>query len=81
MTHEELFLREGAFYFGQRLIYKQKDVGMRMAGSQLQLNADGEDLVKKLADIEDVEVKVPKKPKVKKEEPAEPASLDDLLDE
>jgi len=80
MTNEELLLKEGAFYFGPRLIYKQKDIGVRSA-SGLVLLAEGEELVKKLADITDVEVKVPKKTRAKKDESAEIADLDDLLSE
>lgn len=57
MTNEELFLKEGANYFGNRLIYKHKDVGVIAPGASLVLTAEGEDIVATLRNIEDVEVK------------------------
>jgi len=84
MNAEQLFLREGADYFGNRLIYRNQDVGVK-SSSGLTLNADGEAHLARLSDITDVEVKpkATRAPKAKKaEEPAEPlaeASLEDLL--
>lgn len=57
MTAEELFLKEGASYFGNRLIYRNQDVGYKSA-SGLSLLPEGEDIYRRLADITDVEVKV-----------------------
>ena len=82
MTHEQLFLNESAAFFGNRLIYRQKDVGMKLPGSALILNAEGEDVLKILENITDVEPKPRKGAKGKTAEPveADPASeLDDLL--
>ena len=83
MTAEELFLKEGASYFGNRLIYRNQDVGYK-SESGLSLLPEGEEIHKRLADITDVEVKV-KPARAKKPAPAvdatPEASLDDLLAE
>lgn len=83
MTHEQLFLNEGAAYFGNRLIWKHKDVGMKLPGSALVLNLEGEDAIKRLENITDVEPKPRKAAKAKAESApveADPAAeLDDLL--
>ena len=78
MTKEETFLREGAFYMGQRLIYKQKDVGVNMSGHDLSLTPEGEEIFDRLNGITDVEVK-PVKAKKKVETAADDAKLEDLL--
>ena len=57
MTDEELFLKEGAAYFGNRLIYKNKDVGVTAPGAALFLTAEGEEIITRLKNITDVEVK------------------------
>lgn len=57
MTHEELLLREGAHYFGNRLIYKNQDVGVIAPGADLVLLPEGGDLVARLKDITDVVAK------------------------
>ena len=69
MTHEELLLKEGAYYFGNRLIHKNQDVGFTAPGASLVLTAEGEELVARLKDIVDVEVKPAKAAKAGK--PAE----------
>lgn len=86
MTAEATFLAEGADYFGNRLIYRNKDVGV-MSASGLVLTPEGEEIFTKLKNITDVEAK-PRAARTKKpakveetvevEEPAE-ASLDELL--
>jgi hypothetical protein len=84
MSAEQLFLREGAFYFGQRLLYRNQDVGTKSA-SGLVLTSAGDEFYVKLGSVTDVEVK-PKAPRTKKgspdavDEPAK-ASLDELLGE
>jgi hypothetical protein len=80
MTAEQVFLREGASYFGNRLIYRSRDVGV-LSGGALVLLPEGEAIYANLADITDVEVKV-KAPKAKKAavEAPEP-TLDELLGE
>jgi len=84
MNAEQLFLREGADYFGNRLIYRNQDVGVK-SSSGLTLNAEGDAQFARLSEITDVEVKQvkPRAPKAKKvDEPVEPvseASLEDLL--
>lgn len=57
MTNEELFLREGASYFGNRLIYRNKDVGMTAPGAVLVLTPEGEEVAARLRNITDVEAK------------------------
>ncbi len=83
MNAEQLFLKEGADYFGNRLIYRNQDVGYK-SGSGLALNAHGESEFERLAGITDVEVKAKparaKKAAVVVDEPAT-ASLDELLSE
>ncbi len=77
MNAEQLFLKEGADYFGNRLIYRNKDVGYKSA-SGLSLLPEGEAEFARLSEITDVEVKVkpakPKKPVVD-----DAPSLEDLL--
>jgi hypothetical protein len=65
MTKEELLLREGAAYFGNRLIYRNQDVGVISPGAALVLTPEGEDVYKRLSNITDVEVKPARKPAVK----------------
>lgn len=81
MTNEELFLKEGAAYFGNRLIYKNKDVGVTAPGAALVLTAEGEEIAAKLANIVDVVAKPTKKAKAA--QTAEPAqevpSADDIF--
>jgi len=55
--NEELLLREGANYFGNRLIYKNQDIGVTAPGAGLVLFPEGEDLVARLKDITDVVAK------------------------
>jgi hypothetical protein len=75
MTVEELFLSEGAAYFGNRLIYRNKDVGVTAPGAALVLTAEGEEIYARLADITDVVAKPAKKAKAVVAEP----SIDDIL--
>lgn len=87
---EQVFLSEGADYFGNRLIYRNVDVGYK-SDSGLSLNDHGEREFARLSSITDVEVKVvtekpakaPKKQVAKVEpevpQPPEPSDLDDLL--
>jgi hypothetical protein len=60
MTSEELFLKEGADYFGNRLIYRNQDVGEKFPGGDLLLNDHGVEVAKVLSSITDVEAKEPK---------------------
>lgn len=79
MTPEQVFLREGAAYFGNRLIYRNKDVGL-MSASGLVLTPEGEEAHTALANITDVEVKV-KPGRPKKQVETEPvASVDSMFD-
>jgi hypothetical protein len=66
MTNEELFLKEGAAYFGNRLIYRNKDVGITAPGAVLVLTPEGEEIAARLRNITDVEAKPvrTRKPKV-----------------
>lgn len=68
MTTEELFLREGAAYFGNRLIYRNMDVGVISPDAPLVLLAEGEEIHTRLSAITDVEVKIPKARSKKTEE-------------
>lgn len=82
MNAEQLFLAEGASYFGNRLIYRNQDVGVK-SDSGLTLLPVGEDHFARLSAITDVveKPKATRKPRVEKVEP-EPVveqSLDDLL--
>jgi len=82
MNAEQLFLKEGGNYFGNRLIYKNQDVGYK-SDSGLSLLPHGEAEFERLSSITDVEVKV-KPARAKKavaETPVEEQSLDDLLAE
>lgn len=77
MNHEELFLKEGASYFGNRLIWRNKDVGVIAPGVALVLTPEGEDVLKMLQGITDVEVKPAKSSRKSKEEaPVDDASKD-----
>lgn len=77
MTNEELFLKEGASYFGNRLIYRNKDVGVTSPGGALMLTIEGTEIAAKLSDITDVEVK-PARAKKEKASIAEAPDLDAL---
>lgn len=79
MTNEEVFLSEGAEYFGNRLIHRNQDVGVKEIGGELVLNEYGQKKVVELADITDVEVKAPKSKAKKKVEDASPSDLDELM--
>ena len=57
MTYEELFLSEGAEYFGNRLIYRNRDVGHKAPGGDLVLTPEGVDVHARLANITDVVAK------------------------
>ena len=76
MNAEQRFLSEGADYFGNRLIYKNQDVGYK-SSSGLSLNDHGEDVLKVLESITDV---VPREPRKRTKVAAPSASIDDLLD-
>lgn len=78
MDAEQIFLKEGASFFGNRLIYKHKDVGVKTPNSPLVLLPEGEDELKRLSEITDVEAK-PARKKVKIEVAAQDADLDELL--
>jgi len=77
MTKEALFLKEGAEYFGNRLIYRRQDVGYKFPGADLVLTPEGEDEFTRLSDITDVEVK-PKAKRAAKQADAT-VELGDLL--
>lgn len=79
MTAEELFLKEGADYFGNRLIYRNKDVGVKFPGSSMSMTPEGEEIYARLSDITDVEAK-PVKPKKVTKAVSDDAGLDALLD-
>lgn len=80
MTHEQLFLKEGAAYFGNRLIYRGRDVGVTAPGATLVLTAEGEEIYARLSDITDVEAK-PARGLRKAKADAEPAApIDNALD-
>ena len=76
MTAEELFLKEGAAYFGNRLIYKNLDVGVTAPGAALVLTAEGEDVYARLQDITDVVAKPSKKAKAASADDAAPDVAD-----
>lgn len=57
MTDEAILLSEGAYYFGNRLLYKNQDVGVTAPGAGLVLLPEGEDLVARLKNITDVVAK------------------------
>jgi hypothetical protein len=75
MTNEELLLREGAAYFGNRLLYKNQDVGVTAPGVELVLFAEGEAFVARLKDITDVVAK-PSREKKAKTDSATPVVVD-----
>jgi hypothetical protein len=75
MTDEELFLSEKAEYFGNRLIWRHKDVGIKVPGGAMILTPEGEEVLAQLKDITDVEAKPAKK--ARKAEVT--ANVDDLL--
>lgn len=75
MTDEELFLSEKADYFGNRLIWRNKDVGVKVPGGALILTPEGEEVLAQLKNITDVEVKPAKKARKAEGAP----SVDDLL--
>lgn len=82
MTDEELFLKEGAYYFGNRLIYRNQDVGITAPNASLVLTGEGEIIAARLRSIEDVEVKPAKSSKKAPAKPAveaDSADIDDLL--
>ena len=58
-------MSEGAEYFGNRLIYRGKDVGVTASGAALFLTSEGEEVVAHLSKITDVEAK-PAKVRAKK---------------
>lgn len=78
MTDEELFLKEGAEYFGNRLIYRGKDVGVTAPGAVLVLLAEGEVEIARLKDIVDVVAK-PSKRAQKAQVVENSDAIDDLL--
>ena len=90
MTPEQRFLSEGADYFGNRLIYRNQDVGV-LSASGVVLTPDGEKTLAVLEAITDVEPKPVERKRVKivlrSPEPTEPlapvlgAALDDMLAE
>ena len=81
MTDEELFLKEGADYFGNRLVWRHKDVGIKVPGGALVVTPDGEDVLARLKNIVDVEVKPARKSR-KSDAPVEESSnIDALLGE
>lgn len=75
MTPEQRFLAEGAEAFGNRLIFKHKDVGL-YSSSGMSLTLEGEETLAKLDAITDVVAKEPKAAKLKKAE----KPVDDVLD-
>lgn len=81
MDAEKLFIAEGADYFGNRLIYKHKDVGYKSPNSPLSLTPEGQEIYEQLADITDVEAKPVKAKAAKKPVASEDTELDKLLGE
>jgi hypothetical protein len=79
MTQEELFISEGAWYHCARLIYRNKDVGVRAEDGTVSLLPEGEEIYARLSQITDVEVK-PAKTRVKKVEVTQVAEIDELLE-
>ena len=79
MTNEEILLSEGAAYFGNRLIYRGKDVGVVAPGVPLVLTSEGETVVAWLSQITDVEVKPAKTRTKKAEAPADFVALEEPL--
>jgi len=80
MSTESVFECAGAVYFGNRLIYKNKDVGYKPMGGDLVLNDYGREVAAQLNDVTDVVAKEPKRrgrPPVVPEVTAD--DLDDLL--
>lgn len=80
MTAEELFLKEGADYFGNRLIYRNKDVGIKFPGSSMSMTPEGEEIYARLSAVTDVEAK-PAKHKKPSKAVSEDVGLDAGLDE
>lgn len=78
MDAEQVFLKEGASFFGNRLIYKNKDVGVKTPNTPLVLTLDGEDEFRRISDITDVEAK-PARRKPKQEAVSAEQILDDML--
>ncbi len=78
MTNEELLLSEGAAYFGNRLIYKNQDIGVTAPGAQLVLFPEADAILANLRNITDVEVK-PARTKKARVEDVVASNLDDLL--
>lgn len=79
MTAEDLFLKEGAYYFGNRLLHRNKDVGVKSPNAPLVLTSEGAEVYTQLQTVTDVEVK-PAKPRKEKAAP-EGVSVDSLLGE
>jgi len=61
MNTESVFERAGATYYGNRLIYKNKDVGYKPVGGALELNDYGREIAAQLNDVTDVVAKEPKR--------------------
>jgi len=61
MNTESVFERAGATYYGNRLIYKNKDVGYKPVGKALELNDYGREVAAQLNDVTDVVAKEPKR--------------------
>ena len=78
MTNEELLLKEGAYYFGNRLLYKNQDVGVTAPGVGLVLLPEGEAHVARLKDITDVVAKPSREKKAKMD--ATPLAVVDVLE-
>lgn len=78
MTHEAILLSEGACYFGNRLIYKNQDIGVTAPGSELVLFAEGEALLARLKDITDVVAKPSREKKAKTD--AAPLAVVDVIE-
>ena len=80
MTNEELFIKEGAWYHCARLIYRNQDVGVKADDGTLVLLPLGDDIISKLQNITDVEVKPAKVPRTKVAQIAAPVQdIDDIL--
>lgn len=79
MTAEERFLSEGAEYFGNRLIWKRRDVGVKTPGGSFATTPDGDDAIAELEAITDVESRPVEEAPVGRQRKADATSLDEVL--
>ena len=79
MTQEELLISEGAWYHCARLIYRNKDVGIRAEDGTVTLFPEGEEIYARLSQITDVEAKPVKTRTKKVETPVEISPTEETL--